>query len=71
MTRIGRCQIKTRHLAGNASYRRDKLAPLKIPEQTASINTTVPRSLGYLAGVAKEDRHLCHNHNDARSTSFF
>jgi hypothetical protein len=30
MTRIGRCQIKTRHLAGNASYRRDKLAPLKI-----------------------------------------
>ena len=30
MTRIGRCQIKTRHLADNASYRRDKLAPLKI-----------------------------------------
>jgi hypothetical protein len=34
MTRIGRCQIKTRHLSGNASYRRDKLAPLKIPSQT-------------------------------------
>jgi hypothetical protein len=30
MTRIGRWQIKTRQLAGNASYRRDKLAPLKI-----------------------------------------
>ena len=29
MTRIGRCQIKTRHLTGNASYRRDNLAPLK------------------------------------------
>jgi hypothetical protein len=30
MTRIGRCQIKTRQLADNASYRRDDLAPLKI-----------------------------------------
>jgi hypothetical protein len=40
MTRIGRCQIKTRHLAGNASYRRDKLAPLKNSlNQTASTLT--------------------------------
>jgi hypothetical protein len=30
VTRIGRCRIKTRHLADNASYRRDQLAPLKI-----------------------------------------
>ena len=30
MTRIGRCQIKARHLADNASYRRDNLALLKI-----------------------------------------
>jgi hypothetical protein len=30
MTRIGRCQIEARHLTGNASSRRDNLAPLKI-----------------------------------------
>jgi hypothetical protein len=30
VTRIGRCQIKTQHLVGNASYRRDNLAPLKV-----------------------------------------
>jgi hypothetical protein len=30
MTRIGRYQIEARHLTGNASSRRDDLAPLKI-----------------------------------------
>jgi hypothetical protein len=30
MTRIGRCQIKDSQLTGNASSRRDNLAPLKI-----------------------------------------
>jgi hypothetical protein len=39
MTRIGRCQIKIRHLTGNASYRRDNLAPLKISRPTGSTLT--------------------------------
>ena len=66
MTRIGYCQIRTDTLTDNASYRRDNLAPLKI-----SINTTVPLSLGYLAGVAKEIDIYAVNHKRAESTSFF
>jgi hypothetical protein len=42
MTRIGRWQIKTRQLAGNASYRRDKLAPLKIFKSNSRLTLTPP-----------------------------
>jgi hypothetical protein len=45
MTRIGRWQIKTRQLAGNASYRRDKLAPpqnfqIKLPSYPDAAGST-------------------------------
>jgi hypothetical protein len=47
MTRIGRCQFKTRHLTGNASSRRDNLAPLKNFQTKLRRSISVcPTSLG-------------------------
>jgi hypothetical protein len=61
MTRIGRWQIKTRQLAGNASYRRDKLAPLKIFKSNSRLTLTPPGPqaffLNRIAGLIVHSNH--------------
>ena len=63
MTRIGRYQFCLPDFTGNASYRRDNLAPLKIlPDQTASINISVPmlpgRRVEVHTGTARDSQAL-------------
>jgi hypothetical protein len=53
MTRIGRGQIKTHNLLAMHPTG-ETISPRSKFPQIASINTTMPPSLGYLAGVAKE-----------------
>ena len=48
MTRIGRCQIKTHNLLAMLSPGETISPRSKTPDQTASINTSVPTSLGCL-----------------------
>jgi hypothetical protein len=57
MTRIGRYQFWFPDFTGNASYRRDNLAPLKIlPDQTASVNISVPMLPGAVLECIPERR---------------
>jgi hypothetical protein len=48
MTRIGRCQIKGRSLAGNAFLRRENLAPLKIFQTKRPSTLTLPDPQAFL-----------------------
>jgi hypothetical protein len=59
MTRIGRYQIVPNNFTGNASYRRDNLAPLKISRQPLSNQSKANARLAAFSECIPE-WHLVH-----------
>ena len=59
MTRIGRYQMVPNNFTGNASYRRDNLAPLKISRQPLSNQSKANVRLAALSECIPK-QHLIH-----------
>ncbi len=67
MTRIGRCQIKTHNLLAMLPPG-EIISPAQIPDQIASINTSVPTSLVCLVAARALDKHPEQSHCPARES---
>src|SRR5438874_7304077 len=67
MTRIGRCQIKTHNLLAMLPPG-EIISPAQIPDQIASINTSMPTSLACLVAARALDKHPQQSHCPARES---